>query len=325
MSLTTEKYNEIMREYEQKRIDAKNRLDERTEKLFATYPKLKSISEEISSFSLKSAKTLLLNDDISLSSIKEQLATLIKEKEQMLLELGYDKNYLSMDYECKHCKDTGFVDGEKCSCLKQKIIDALYNQSNIKEQLQKENFNHFKVEYYSENHFDNATETSARQNITEILEISKDFVKNFDSSFENLFIFGETGVGKTFLTNCIAKELIDTAHSVVYMSSIKLFDLLAKEAFNKQQDNDYSFKSNDLLNCDLLVIDDLGTEMINSFTTSSFFNLINERFLNRKSVIISSNLSLGQLRDMYSERVFSRIASNYKLMKIFGKDLRLSF
>ena len=325
MSLSTEKYNEIMRQYEQKRIDAKNRLDARTDKLFATYPKLKSISEEISSFSLKSAKSLLLGDDISMSSIKEQLVNLIEEKEQMLLELGYDKDYLSMDYECKHCKDTGFVDGEKCSCLKQKIIDALYNQSNIKEQLQKENFNNFRIDYYSEQFVDNTTETTARQNIAEIVKLSKDFVKNFDSSFENLFIFGETGVGKTFLTNCIAKELIDTSHSVIYMSSIKLFDLLAKEAFNKQNDNDYSFRSGDLLTCDLLVIDDLGTEMINSFTTSSFFNLINERFLNQKSVIISSNLSLGQLRDMYSERVFSRIASNYKLMKIFGKDLRLSF
>ena len=325
MGLTTEKYNEIMRGYERKRIDAHNELAERTEKLFIKFPKLKEISDDISAYSLKSAKALILEDSGSLENIKAELARLIAEKERMLTDAGFDKHYLSMHYDCTDCKDTGFIDGAKCHCLKNQIIDALYNQSNIKEQLKKENWKSFDLNCYSDKFIDSNTKISARQNMLEVCAIVKDFISEFDSNFKNLFIYGETGVGKTFLTNCIAKDLIDTSHSVIYMSSIKLFDLLAKNTFNKYVENDAELQTKDLLECDLLIIDDLGTEMINAFTTSSFFNLINERFMRQKSVIISSNLSIGQLRDMYSERVFSRIASNYTLLKIFGDDLRLSF
>ena len=325
MGLSTEKYNEIMREYERKRIDAKNELDERAESLYIKYPRIKDISDEISSYSVKSAKALILEDKGSMDEIKSELSRLIAEKERMLTEAGYPTDYLTLSYDCRDCKDTGFVDGAKCHCLQNKIIDALYNQSNIKEYLKKENFDKFDLSLYSETFMDSVLNTSAKENMTEVYSIAKEFVANFDSTFANLFIYGETGVGKTFLTNCIAKELIDTSHSVIYMSSIKLFDLLAKNTFNKNEDGAPLMQTEDLLSCDLLVIDDLGTEMINSFTTSSFFNLINERFLRRKSVIISSNLSIGQLRDMYSERVFSRVASNYTLLKIFGNDLRLAF
>ncbi len=325
MGLTTEKYNEIMREYERKRIDYKNELDERTEKLFIKYPKLKQVSEEISRYSVQSAKALILEDKGSLSEIKLELNRLISLKEDMLKDLGYDKDYLSLHHDCQVCRDTGFVDGERCHCLQTKIIDALYNQSNIKEHLKKENFSNFKLDLYSDTYIDSVINVSAKQNMSEILKVAKDFVLNFDSSFNNLFIYGETGVGKTFLTNCIAKELIDTSHSVIYMSSIKLFDLLAKNTFSKVDENAASMQTEDLLNCDLLIIDDLGTEMVNSFTSSSFFNLINERFLRQKALIISSNLSIGQLREIYSERVFSRIASNYTLLKVFGNDLRLAF
>lgn len=314
-----------MRGYERRRIDAHNELKERTEKLYIKYPKIKEVSDEIGSYSLKSAKALILEDKGSIDNIKSTLARLISIKEELLTQAGFDKDYLSMKYTCADCKDTGFIDGEKCHCLKTQIIDALYNQSNIKEQLNSENWAHFNINCYSEQFVDTNTKLSAKENMREVCQIAKDFTANFDTEFKNLFIYGETGVGKTFLTNCIAKELIDSSHSVIYMSSIKLFDLLAKNTFNKYDDVDIEFQTKDILECDLLVIDDLGTEMVNSFTTSSFFNLINERFLRKKSIIISSNLSLGQLREMYSERVFSRIASNYTLLKIFGDDLRLSF
>lgn len=324
MGLTTEKYNEIMRGYERRRIDAHNELMERTEKLYAKYPKLKEISNSIGEYSLKSAKTLILEDKGSLEDIRAELARLVTIKEQLLIEAGVDKDYLSPHYTCTSCKDTGFIDGAKCHCLTTQIIDALYNQSNIKDQLNKENWANFNTDYYSEDYIDSNLKLSAKQNILEVRDIAREFVAKFDTEFKNLFIFGATGVGKTFLTNCIAKELIDSSHSVIYMSSIKLFEQLAKNTFNKHDDMDTQYATDDLLQCDLLIIDDLGTEMINSFTVSALFNLLNERFLRRKSIIISSNLSIGQLRDIYSERVFSRIASNYTLLKIFGEDLRLS-
>ena len=160
-------------------------------------------------------------------------------------------------------------------------------------------------------------------NISRAIQTSKEFINNFDKEFKNLFIYGATGVGKTFLTNCIAKELMDKSHSVVYISAIKLFDILADNAFGRGG-TDIEQQYANIFDCDLLIIDDLGTELVNNFSVSQLFNCINERYLNQKSVIISSNLSISDLRDMYSERIFSRITSNYTLMKIFGDDLRIT-
>ena len=157
-----------------------------------------------------------------------------------------------------------------------------------------------------------------------IVSICHRFVDEFDTTYDNLLLFGDTGVGKTFLTNCIAKELIEQSHSVIYMSAVRFFDVLADASFHKgSSGTQESSVYRDFYDCDLLIIDDLGTELANSFTSSALFQCINERAIRRKPVIISTNLSLGSLRDIYSERVFSRIASNYKLLKIFGRDLRI--
>lgn len=118
-------------------------------------------------------------------------------------------------------------------------------------------------------------------------------MEEFGTEFENLFIYGDTGVGKTFLTNCIAKELMDKSYSVIYMSAVHMFEVLAEEQFGKSEKNSQT-GIHDLTNCDLLIIDDLGTELINSFTKSSLFNCLNERFLKEKPVIISTNLSIGK-------------------------------
>ena len=145
-----------------------------------------------------------------------------------------------------------------------------------------------------------------------------DFTRDFADSTENMFICGPPGTGKTFLCNCIAKSVLDQGYDVIYLSAVKLFSLLADDAFgNKKNDADQ------LLSCDLLIIDDLGTEYTNSFVQSSFFNCINERLLRGKHTIISTNLSLVEIQDVYSERVYSRIAEKYKLIKLSGKDIRI--
>ena len=153
------------------------------------------------------------------------------------------------------------------------------------------------------------------------LKKAKDFVANFDHSFENLFIYGDTGVGKTFLSYCIAKELLDSTHSVIYYSAFDLFEAFAQKTFShseeSQDKNDY------ILDCDLLIIDDLGTELTNSFVSSQFFLCINERILRKKSTIISTNLTLPNFMDNYTERVFSRVSSNYTMIKLIGKDIRI--
>ena len=152
----------------------------------------------------------------------------------------------------------------------------------------------------------------------------KDYIKNFKDSHESLLIYGNAGVGKTFLVNCIAKELIEQAYSVIYLSAVQLFDLLADLSFNSHKSTGNKHISmRELLSCDLLIIDDLGTEMANSFTASSLFNCLNERLIRQKSTIISSNLSVDELKQNYTERIFSRAVGNYTVMKIFGDDIRI--
>ncbi len=326
MALSNSEYNLIMREYEERRYKSKWEQDMRIKEVYEKIPRIKEIQDEISTVAVSNMKNRLLGISGSGNSTTEELRNrinmLVKEKEILMKKNGYSPDYIKQEYVCTDCKDTGYIENEKCHCLKDKITELLYKRSNLKEILEKENFGTFKISLYSDTFIDNVTGAKASDNIRNVLNKCKGFVENFGSEFENLFIYGETGVGKTFLSNCMAKEIMDKSYSVIYVSAIHMFDMLADEQFGRS-DGMYGTGSSDFINCDLLIIDDLGTELVNTFTSSALFNCLNERFLRRKPVIISTNLSIGDIRNIYSERVFSRIASNYTMLKVFGEDLRI--
>ena len=164
----------------------------------------------------------------------------------------------------------------------------------------------------------------AAENIDAVVDHCHYFINNFDKTFDNLLFYGRAGTGKTFLINCIAKELIEKSYSVIYLSAVQLFDLLADYSFKRSNTTIYrQISFDELLRCDLLIIDDLGTEMSNSFTESSLFDCLNERLIHQKSTIISTNFSLQELQQKYEERIFSRTAGNYTPLKIFGDDIRI--
>ena len=208
---------------------------------------------------------------------------------------------------------------QKCTCFKKAEIELLYTQSNLKEILKKENFDHFSFDYYSDTMKNETTGLTERETAKRAYDIARGFVRNFDDSFENLFLYGDTGVGKTFLSHCIAHKLLESAHCVMYFSAFDLFALLAESKFSREKTEGEEF----VFDSDLLIIDDLGTELTNSFVSSQLFLCINERIMRRKSTIISTNLKLENFSDTYSERTFSRIASNYRMVKLEGKDIRI--
>lgn len=323
MGLTLSQYDALMREYDRNKLMHKRELDEKFNEIYSKIPRIREINESISSISIQGAKRMLLEGEGTTEDIKKQIEALSKEKASLLRQNGYPEDYLTMEYTCPKCQDTGYVGQHKCSCLKNSIIEILYEQSNIKEVLEKENFNTFSFKHYDNDVKDSITGLTPLENMHEVVKTCRDYIDNFNTEYRSLYLYGPTGVGKTFLTNCIAKELIESSHSVIYVSSIRLFELLADSTFKKNGSLEGKDLANNILDCDLLIIDDLGTEMVNSFTAASLFNCINERHLRRKSVIISTNLSLAELRQTYSERVFSRITSNYTLLKIYGDDLRL--
>ena len=321
MALNNSQYDTIIRAYEQKQLHNHNKLEKRYAKAYQKLPALKELHQSISALSVRQARKLLEGDENALSELKIRIRELSEEASALLLTGGFPANYLEPIYECADCKDTGYIGNQKCHCFQKAIIDLLYTQSNMKHILEKENFDTFSLSYYSSNHIDSNTGVSSLESIKKAYSVARDFVENFDKEFRNLFLYGDTGVGKTFLSNCIAKELIDKSYSVIYLSSFELFDTLAKSKFDK--DNAANQMNEHIFDCDLLIIDDLGTELANAFTVSQLFLCLNERLLRRKSTIISSNLSLESLVNIYSERTFSRITSNYTMLKLTGDDIRI--
>ena len=201
----------------------------------------------------------------------------------------------------------------------------MYTDSNIRSILATENFSKFSFRYYSDDYIDETIGLSPLTNMQKVVAGCKSFIRHFDKKRDNLLLLGNTGVGKTFLANCIARELLDKGHTVIYLTSFRLFDILEKYKFGKDEDSTYEAANQFeyILDCDLLIIDDLGTELNNAFTNSQLYLIINERLLRHKSTVISTNLSLNNINTSYGERIFSRIVSSYQVHRIVGEDIRL--
>ncbi len=322
MGLKASQYQAIMRDYEQKQLRNRDTLKIHYENVYKKLPEFKSLDDSISILSVQYGKKLLNGDERAIDSLKEELAILRSSKKSLLQSGGFPADFLDPIYDCKDCKDTGYIENQKCHCFKKSVIGLLYEQSNLNEILKQENFGTFYIDYYSNNYVDSKTGRSSKQVIQDALQLCHNFVDSFKTDFSNLFLYGDVGVGKTFLSNCIAKEIMDKEFSVLYFSASKFFSILAKNTFDKNNidaQNMYEY----IFDCDLLIIDDLGTEFTNTFVASQFFTCINERLLNRKSTIISTNLSLDTLADLYTERSFSRITSNYTMLKLIGDDIRI--
>lgn len=326
MALTNMQYDEIIRSYNRQQLQNKRDQSARIEKVYAQLPRIKEIHDEIASLSLQTTRQLLTNpQDDTIADYKTKITELQTEKQTLLQQHGFSTQYLDLQYHCKDCQDTGYVDNQKCHCFKALEIEILYQQSNIKNLLERENFNHFSYEYFRDDYIDNVTGLTPLANMKNVVRICHEFSDTFSQpenrKYTNLLFFGETGVGKTFLTNCIAKELLEQYQSVIYLSSIKLFNILSEAEFSR--DNvDAKHQFSQLQNCDLLIIDDLGTELSNSFTNSALFNCLNERLLAKRSTIISTNLVFPEIMERYSERIASRLAKEFTFLKIYGDDLR---
>lgn len=322
MALSNSQYNQLMRTYEQQQLDNEARMRRRYEEITRKIPKLHEIDDSISGLSIWHAKNILNGSDAPITSLKEEIEKLSSKKKELLKSNGYPEDYLELHYRCPDCKDTGYIGTKKCHCFHRAIIDLLYTQSNLKESLDAENFSTCSLDFYSSNHIDPLTGRSSLESMKTALKTCHEFVDTFSNEFRNILLYGDTGVGKTFLSHCIAKELIENAVSVMYFTATQLFDIFAKNTFGRNEEQDADAFEH-IYSCDLLIIDDLGTELSNSFTSSQLFVCLNERILRRKSVIISTNLALEDLKAVYSERIFSRLSSNYTMLRLTGDDIRI--
>lgn len=329
--MSNEILNNLLKEYEQKKTNAEIEMLKRKERLYDTIPRLKEIEDEINKAGVESAKSIINGNKDDINNLTLKINKLKHEKETILKDRGIDIAYLKPYYECKKCNDTGYITQDNkvqmCSCLKQKLLNIAFNNSNISN-LEKENFSKFNPLVYSDD-VDMAKykfNISPRKNILNIKEKALEFIENIDNpDYNNLLFTGNSGLGKTYMSNCIAGEVLKKGKTVLYQTAPVLLENVInyKMNKNKEKDNNY-YKS--ILESDLLIIDDLGTESMNSMKLSELFTIINTRLLNLNNkvtkTIISTNLGIKEIFNFYEERIGSRIAGHYDIYCFFGDDIR---
>lgn len=294
--------------------------EKRVEEIYKKIPEVREIDGLIRDIALRASIEQIKNpnQDKSIEQ-SEKIYTLKLKKMEFLEKEGYPRDYLEEIYTCKDCRDTGInEDNEKCHCLKKLIVSELYDMSSISYMLDKENFDKFDLNVFSEKVYEEFN-MSPRENMKNILAISKSFINNFDEKNDvNLLLWGPTGQGKTFLLNCIASELIEKDIIVIYQTAYEVLKTIEDRKFKNIDDDKYNL----YFESDLLIVDDLGIELVNSFTTSEIFNIINTRLLRGKKTLISTNLSPKELSETYTDRVFSRVFQKFVPIRFFGPDLR---
>lgn len=324
MSLTNTQYAAVMRMYDDIHTHNVAIQNSRYNEVVELCPQYQTIEDEIIALSMKEAVRRIGNNssDTDTDEFSSHLKALIDKKIKLLASIGKPADYLEDIYTCKKCHDTGYVNGTRCSCFKKKAIDLIYHDSNLKNITANENFSTFSFDWYDKTTIDSATGLTPYNNIRKVYDICQSFVKTFDTEFSNLLLLGETGVGKTFLSNCIAKELLDSYHSVIYLTAIELFKCFENSDFNKGEDVEYQDVSY-FIDCDLLIIDDLGTEFHSQFSVSQLYNIFNSRMLSNKPVIINTNLTIRDLQENYTDRFVSRICGNARQLDFLGRDIRI--
>ncbi|SHJ13889.1 ATP-binding protein [Lutispora thermophila] len=314
----------IMNEYEEIREKNRRELEKRKKELYSKLPRLKEIDDEMVSLGINITKAVLMNGEDKeklLEELHKKQTDLKIEKAEILTANNYPKDYLQMKYNCNKCKDTGYIGLERCGCLMQKLIAYQYKQFKLAHRISKENFDNFNINYYSSKSVDGGI--SPRENMEHIFMECIKYTKDFDRHNKNLLFIGRPGLGKTFLCNSIAKDLLDMGKSVIYQSAPDLVDLVRKYKFDFDNEEAEDEALRDIYECDLLIIDDLGTELGTQFSGLVIYNILNKRLLENKKMIISTNLDVDEIIKTYSERVSSRIFGNFLMYEFFGEDIRL--
>ncbi len=312
----------IANEYISKKQKREALIKERREELYSKIPELSGVEKEISSLSFSLFKKAA--DGASPEKIAEEIrkksSSLTKKRDELIKKAGYSEDYLNPPFECPLCKDEGFIENSYCHCFKKKLVEKTLAESNLSS-MQKNTFESFSLSWYSDQAEDG--QLSPRDNMKKILSDCIKFSENFKTTDDNLLFTGPSGLGKTFLSSCIANHLIGQGIDVIYQSSGVIFSLLDRIKFGKNVTEEDNFTLQKILDTDLLILDDLGTEFITEFSVSELFRILNTRALNEKKTIISTNLSLADIKRIYSERIFSRIIGSFVILKFYGKDIRM--
>ena len=317
MALTAEQFHEIQEILSERRFRAEKEALEKQREVLEKVSGYADLDEKLRTLSISVMEKAHAGDAEAIRALRPAIQKIREEKRVLLEKAGFSPEDLEAHYSCTLCRDSGIFEGKKCRCFMKLQGEILYKQSKMGEILERENFSRFQLE-----RFDN-TERKAQTGNKTVREYMKDirdyfygYCQNYPENQGNFIFTGGTGTGKTFFLHCIAKALLDRGVSVLYFTAEGLFNHFSRLMREGIEDEFVE-------EVDVLLLDDLGTEFSNSFTASRFFNLLNQRILTRKTMMISTNLNFKDLRELYSDRVVSRMMSDYEIIPLYGRDLRL--
>ncbi len=321
MSYSREVYDKVEKKLYNIRIKAIEELEKKKKIFYIRFPRAREIETSLASISIEAAKVVIRGGDVkkTLLYLKKKSKDLRNELDSLLASANLPKDFLEIKYSCKICKDEGFKDGKMCECMKNFLKSETYKKLNEMSPIGKSCFENFSLNYYSQYCLSSADQ-SPRDRMEQILEFCKNYSKEFSKSSPGLLMTGNTGLGKTHLSLAIASEVIAKGYSVIYSSIQNIISAMEKERF--RPGNTETCEEHHFIECDLLIIDDLGTEFSTAFSCSAIYGIINSRIMTNKPTIINTNLSMKELEKNYSSRIVSRLMGNNIRLEFLGSDIR---
>ena len=317
MGYNQEHYRRIRETYDTKYLKAREEAEARREEVYLSIPEVRAADRELNGLGLEIMKAALSGKpEAAMQALREKNTAIREARGELLKAHGYPADYTEIRYECPLCADSGFIDCKMCTCMKKQLIEAGYESSGMADLLRSQSFDNFSLDYYAE-------DPSAHRRMEQITAVMKQYAENFDPATSgSLVLFGGTGLGKTHLSTAVARVVLDQGCDVFYTGAVNMLSDFEYQRFGNSITGDAGQDTSRYFTCDLLIIDDLGTEVANQFTTSVLYNLINTRLNRKKPTIISSNLSQADFRKRYWDRITSRVLGEYTVLPFLGMDIR---
>ena len=311
-----------LQQFGEDRQAREERFQARRESVFRRQPRLRQIEEELGSTMSRIITSALrhgTDPGPAVEVLREENLRIQEEKRQLLTQMGLPQDCLDEKPACALCGDTGYRNGQVCRCLRQYYAREQQKELSRMLDLGSQSFDTFSLDWYPQE-YDASFGSSARENMEKVYDICADYAHQFGKYPGNLLLFGAPGLGKTFLSAAIAREVSGNGWSVVYDTAGRIFQRFEAQKFTREEDAGDDVDR--VLNCDLLILDDLGTEMTTAFVQSALYQIVNTRLMEKKSTILNTNLMPGEIARRYSPQLASRIEGEYQLLPFFGKDIR---
>ena len=311
-------FTRIREEYATKYLKAREEADLRRAEVHLDIPEVAEIDRALSRTGLSLMEASMHGEDVEarIASVRRTNEELRATRTELLVSHGYPADYTEVKYECPLCNDSGYVDTKRCICMKKRFIEASFEFSGMGNLLCEQSFENFDLRYYQ-------NDPAAARRMEQILSRMKQYAETFEAGRAgNLVLFGGTGLGKTHLSSAVARSVIERGCDVFYVSAVSMLSDFERERFGNSSGGETGVDTDRYFTCDLLIIDDLGTEVNNQFTTSVLYNLINTRLNKRKSTMINTNLTQDDFRKRYWDRITSRVLGEYTVLPFLGTDIR---